>query len=235
MRPLVILPTYNEALNVAALIQRIRAAVDVEILIVDDNSPDGTGAIVEQIASRDPLVHVLHRGGKLGLASAYMEGFRYALERNYQIIIQMDCDFSHDPGYLKSFIVSIEGRDLVIGSKYVPGGAVIGLQLWRKLLSRYGNLYITSLLRLRDRRFKLHDATSGYMCWRAELLRTLPLQQISCRGYGFLIELKWQAAQLGAAIVEIPIEFRDRSHGRSKLSPNIVLEAFTLPWRLFRL
>lgn len=219
---LIITPTYNERENLEELIEGVREALPhASILIVDDASPDGTGALADEIAKRDPLVHVLHRAAKLGLGSAYLDGFRFGLDRDYTAFIQMDADGSHDPAYLPAFIERlIEGNDLVIGSRNIPGGGVEGWGAGRHALSKGGSVYSRLLLGL-----DLHDLTSGYKAMRRSLLEALPLESIRSEGYSFQIELSYRASQIGAKIVEHPIVFVDRRAGQSKMSRAIFFEA----------
>ncbi|MCB0323183.1 MAG: polyprenol monophosphomannose synthase [Bdellovibrionales bacterium] len=233
-RALVIIPTYNEVDNVERIAREVSEAIACDILFVDDNSPDGTGRTLDTLAAASERVHVLHRQQRLGFAAAFVDSMRWALDRRYDLIIQMDSDFSHDPKHLQELAARAGEFELVIGSKYVSGGRVEGLAPWRKWLSRYGNLYARSVLWLKDRRFSIRDATSGYCCWQASLLRRVVSEPIRAEGYAFQIEMKWRAIRGGAAAVEVPICFVDRVAGRSKMSPSIILEALTLPLRLVR-
>lgn len=229
---LVILPTYNERENIVTILTAIRSCIAVDVLVIDDNSPDRTGDIVREMASSRPWLRLRTREQKLGLASAYVEGFRVALEETYEIVIQMDSDYSHDPRYLKDLLDTLDIADLVIGSKYTPGGKVIGLSWWRQILSRWGNLYASLVLQRASNKSRIYDWTSGYMCWRQSALRKINLDAIRCSGYGFLIELKHQAAKSGLIIREVPIAFHDRVAGRSKLSVGILRESCLLPFQL---
>lgn len=231
----IVLPTYNEAQNISKLLTAIGQITNASTLVVDDSSPDGTASIVKKLCANNPAIHLLSRPCKVGLGPAYAEGLSWALEQGFERIIQMDCDFSHDPNYINKLIEKSNQNDLVVGSKYTEGGGVVGLPLSRKLLSKYGNIYIRSILRMRDRRFHLKDTTSGYMCWQRELLSKIDFKQLQCFGYGFLIELKWLAIQLGARVLEVPIEFKDRTKGKSKFSPSIAFEAIRLPLRVHKL
>jgi dolichol-phosphate mannosyltransferase len=222
-RQLVVIPTYNEAENLPPLVAAILALnADLHILVVDDNSPDGTGAIADRLAQRHPEVHVLHRQAKLGLGPAYIAGFEWALAEGYDYVFEMDCDFSHDPSALPRFLTEIPSADLVIGSRYVKGGSTPDWSLKRKAISRLGNLISRTLLRLRT-----HDTTGGYRCYRRELLETIPWYDICARGYGFQVAAVFYAERLGARIHEFPITFRDRRVGQSKMSAGIVKEALT--------
>jgi dolichol-phosphate mannosyltransferase len=220
---LVIVPTYNEAENLPALIAAILALdADLHMLVVDDNSPDGTGTIADELAQSHPEVHVMHRPAKLGLGPAYIAGFEWALAEGYDFVFEMDCDFSHDPAALPRFLVEIQSADLVIGSRYVKGGSTPDWTLKRRIISRGGNWVSRLLLRL-----KLHDCTGGYRCYRRDLLEQIPWHEICARGYGFQVAAVFYAQRLGARIHEFPITFRDRRVGQSKMTAGIVKEALT--------
>ncbi|MGQ0479549.1 MAG: polyprenol monophosphomannose synthase [Pseudonocardia sp.] len=222
---LVVIPTYNEWDNLGPVIARIRAAVPgAHVLVVDDASPDGTGALADQIASRDPLVHVLHRAGKDGLGAAYLAGFGWALERDYAVVVQMDADGSHPPESLPAMIERLAGAELVLGSRYVRGGSVVNWPQHRQLLSRGGNLYSRVALGL-----PLRDITAGYRVFRREVLAELSLGDVSSQGYCFQIDMAWRVAQAGFRIAEHPIAFTERERGASKMSGSIVREAL---WRV---
>jgi glycosyltransferase involved in cell wall biosynthesis len=225
VRALLVLPTYNEAANIKEVLERALAATpDIDVLVVDDNSPDGTGTIADDIAAADSRVRVMHRPGKGGLGPAYIAGFTDGLARGYDAFIEMDSDLSHDPGDLARFVVAAHDADLVIGSRYVPGGGVTNWSKARLRLSRGGNLYARLLLG-----FGLTDSTSGYRCYRRGLIETLPLQRIGSEGYTFQIEMAWRAWTMGFRVVEIPIVFAERREGASKMSRRIVFEAL---WRV---
>lgn len=219
---LVVLPTYNEAENVSAILEAIRARnPEVEILVVDDGSPDGTASIAEAVADRLQGISVLRRDHKLGLGSAYRRGFALGLERGFEILIEMDADFSHDPGDLPRLITAIEaGADLAIGSRYVPGGEIPAWSWHRRALSRWGNIYARRALAI-----DVEDMTAGLRAYRASVLMKVPLDEVTADGYGFQIEMVREIAKVGGQVVEIPIRFSDRSKGRSKMSGFIVLEA----------
>ena len=226
--PLVVIPTYNEADNLSPVVHAVLALdVDLEMLVVDDNSPDGTGAIADSLRQTHGVVHVLHRPGKEGLGPAYIAGFRWALQGGYDCIFEMDCDFSHDPGDLPRFLREIQGAELVIGSRYVKGGGTPDWSLKRRIISVGGNLFARSLLRLRTR-----DCTGGYRCYRRELLERIPWDAICAHGYGFQVGAVYHAERLGAAVKELPITFRDRRVGTSKMSAGIVTEALSYVLRL---
>ncbi len=225
---LIVLPTYNERANLADLVKAIHEYLpDSEVLVVDDASPDGTGDLAEAMATEDSRVHVLHRTGKLGLGTAYLAGFRWGLERRYDLIFEMDADFSHDPAHLPAFVEAARDADLVLGSRYTEGGGTENWALWRQLLSRGGGAYARTILQVPYR-----DLTGGFKCFRRKVLETLPLHTIRSEGYSFQIELTYRAHQAGFRIVEIPIVFRERREGESKISRRIVLEAMVVVWRL---
>ena len=225
MRPLVVLPTYNEALNIAEVLTKARAAVpDAEVLVVDDGSPDGTADLAEELGKELEQIGVLRRPGKAGLGSAYRAGFRIGLDRGLDVMIEMDSDLSHDPAALPSLLAAIdEGADLVIGSRYVPGGSIPNWRLHRRLLSRWGNRYAAAVLNL-----GVHDCTAGYRAYRATLLNKIDLDAVRADGYGFQIEMTYVVSQAGGKIVEVPISFSDRVRGTSKMSGRIVVEAMVL-------
>jgi dolichol-phosphate mannosyltransferase len=218
---LIILPTYNEAENLETLIGEIMALpVAFDVLVVDDNSPDGTGEIAERLAAASARIQVMHRQGKLGLGTAYIAGFRWALERDYAYILQMDCDFSHHPRYLPTFLQEIEHVDLVIGSRYIAGGGTVNWGILRKVISGGGNAFARLMLGL-----KIHDCTGGFRCYRRGLLEAVPWDTITLEGYGFQIGTVYTAVQLGARVAEFPIIFEDRRVGQSKMSKAIIAEA----------
>jgi len=227
VRALAVLPTYNEAGTIAEVIERSLASTpDVDLLVVDDNSPDGTGAIAEGIAAGESRVRVLHRPGKGGLGPAYLAGFAEGLASGYEVMIEMDSDLSHHPEDLPRLIEAAADADLVIGSRYVEGGATENWSPSRRLLSRAGTAYAKLLLRL-----PLADATSGFRAYRRAVLEELPLNQIHTQGYAFQIELAWRTWTHGFRIAEIPIVFTERREGTSKMSRRIVAEALS---RVFR-
>jgi dolichol-phosphate mannosyltransferase len=227
MKTLVIVPTYNEMENLPLLLKEIFSnAPATEVLIVDDNSPDGTGGLADQMSSEDSRVHVLHRSGKLGLGTAYIAGFKYAIAQGYDAAFEMDADFSHDPRYLPDFLAKIEHADLVIGSRYIPGGSTPNWSWGRRLISGFGNLFARSLLFM-----PVHDCTAGFRCYRREVLESLGLDTIESQGYGFQVELAYRVQKYGFKIVETPIVFMDRRVGKSKMSKAIVFEAFTFVLR----
>ena len=227
MRGLVILPTYNEAGTILEVINGVLASTPVvDVLVVDDASPDGTGKIADGVAAGEQRVQVLHRPGKGGLGPAYLAGFRHGLERGYDAFIEMDSDLSHDPADVARLLTGAAEADLVIGSRYVPGGSTVNWSAGRRRLSRAGTLYAKLMLGL-----PLTDATSGFRCYRRELLETIPLGEITTEGYAFQIEMAWRAWTLGFNAREIPIVFTERREGASKMSRRIVAEAL---WRVFR-
>jgi dolichol-phosphate mannosyltransferase len=226
---LIVVPTYNERDNVRAIAGRLLAALPAaELLFVDDNSPDGTGAVLDELAAAEPRLHVMHRAGKLGLGTAYVEGFGWGLARGYDYLIEMDADGSHDPRYLPQMVVLAEdGADVVVGSRYVPGGGTENWGLGRKLLSRGGSLYARIVLGI-----DLRDVTAGFVCWRRAALEAIDLPTITSNGYSFQIEMKYRAIGKQLRIVETPILFVDRRVGQSKMSRAIVAEALIQVWRL---
>jgi dolichol-phosphate mannosyltransferase len=222
MKTLVIIPTYNEAENLPPLLKEIFAnAPETEVLIVDDNSPDGTGELAEEIHKENPKVHVLHRSGKLGLGTAYIAGFKYAIEHNYDAAFEMDADFSHNPRYLPDFLKAIEHADLVIGSRYIRGGSTPNWSLLRRFISGGGNIYARFMLGM-----PIHDCTAGFRCYRTTVLRSIDLDVIQSQGYAFQIEMAYRVIQQGFRVVEIPISFLDRRVGKSKMSRKIFIEGF---------
>ena len=229
-RALVIIPTYNEADSIPELVPCVLAAsgdVEMHVLVVDDASPDGTAALVTEMGRRDPRVHLLSRPAKLGLGTAYVAGFRYALEQGYDFIFEMDADFSHDPSAIPSFLDRIRDHDLVLGSRYVSGVTVVNWPLKRLILSYGANAYTRVVTGMPFR-----DATGGYKCFRREALAALDLGRIRSDGYSFQIEVSFLLWRRGFRIVEIPIVFADRRVGVSKMSRRIVWEAVWMVWRL---
>lgn len=227
-RVLVVIPTYNECDNITRMIPLVlEQAAELEILVVDDNSPDGTAALVERLAATAPRVHLHKRDRKLGLGTAYVAGFRFALERDYDLVLEMDADFSHDPREIPHFIEAATEADLVIGSRYITQGDTRNWPLRRRLLSQLGNLYAHMVTGMCVR-----DATSGYRCYRRTLLQRLNLDRISSNGYAFQIEVAFRVWKLDLRIREIPILFVDRVAGQSKLDRRIVWEALWGLWRL---
>lgn len=224
----IVLPTYNEAENLPKLVSALFSLpLDLAVLVVDDHSPDGTGAVADALANRHPgKVVVMHRAGKLGLRSAYIEGFHRAFELGAEAIVQMDADFSHDPAVLIEMAKRIASNDVVIGSRYVRGGSLARRwPVWRKALSAFGNFYARTLLG-----FPLHDVTTGYRMWRREALQKMPLDRIRSNGYIFLVEMAYVAFLMGFRIAEVPIHFADRRWGKSKMSLRIQLEAAIRIW-----
>ena len=226
-RVLVIIPTYNEAENVKVITKRLRTAVpEAHVLIADDNSPDGTGKIADELAEVDDHVRVLHRPGKQGLGAAYIAGFGWALENGYDVAVEMDADGSHAPEELPRLLARLREADLVLGSRWVRGGKVVNWPKRREVLSRGGNFYARTMLRL-----PLRDATGGYRAFRRTVLEALPLGEVVSQGYCFQVDLAWQAWRRGFRVVEVPITFAERERGESKMSGSIVREAF---WRVTR-
>jgi dolichol-phosphate mannosyltransferase len=228
MRITVILPTYNEAENLPNLVSALLSLpLDLSVLVVDDDSPDGTGQIADQLSALHPKkISVLHRAGKLGLRSAYIEGFHKAFESGADSVVQMDADFSHDPAVLAEMAKRIVSCDVVIGSRYVKGGSLDERwPAWRKLLSAFGNFYARTILS-----FPLRDVTTGYRMWRREVLQNMPLDRIRSNGYIFLVEMAYVAYLMKYRISEVPIHFADRRWGQSKMSLKIQLEAAVRIW-----
>lgn len=219
---LIVLPTYNERQNLKSMVEAIAKYLVADILIVDDNSPDGTGKLADQLSRQQAHVHVLHRAEKEGLGPAYLAGFRWALSRGYELIIEMDCDFSHSPWDLPRLVHQSETADLVIGSRYVPGGGTQDWNVRRRLVSRFGNCYVSLFLGA-----GIRDWTGGFRCYRQELLAGIDLERVRARGYVFQVEMAWRASQLGAVICELPIRFSDRIQGTSKLGWRSIIEAVT--------
>lgn len=226
-RVLVIIPTYNEAENVQPITARLRKAVPgADILVVDDNSPDGTGPLADALAASDPQIHVLHRRGKEGLGAAYLAGFQWGLDHDYDVLVEHDADGSHRPEQLPLLLARLETADVVKGSRWVPGGKVVNWPASRELLSRGGNLWVKLWLGL-----PVADATGGFAAWRASTLRGMDLTGIQAAGYGFQVDLAWNAVKRGFRVAEVPITFEDRRFGESKMSQRIVLEAMLLTTR----
>ena len=220
-RVLVVVPTYNEVENIEAILSRLHDSVpSADALVVDDGSPDGTGELAERLAAADPRVHVLRRPGKGGLGPAYVAGFRWARERGYDVLVEMDADGSHAPEQLPRLLGALASADLVLGSRYVPGGRVTDWPAHRLLLSRVGNRYTRWLLRL-----PLADATGGYRAARGELIDRLHFDDVASEGYCFQVDWAWRAVRSGARVAEVPITFAERRFGRSKMSGSIVGEA----------
>ncbi|GAA0807237.1 polyprenol monophosphomannose synthase [Spirilliplanes yamanashiensis] len=221
-RVVVIIPTYNEADNIRLITGRLRAAVPaVDVLIADDNSPDGTGAIADELAAADPRIHVLHRPGKQGLGAAYLHGFRWAKEHDYDAVVEMDADGSHAPEELHRLLDAARDADVVIGSRWVPGGKVVNWPLHREILSKGGSLYTRLALGV-----DLRDATAGYRVYRMNVLDKIDVQSVESQGYCFQIDLGWRSIKHGFRVTEVPVTFAEREHGASKMSSNIVREAF---------
>ena len=228
VRPLVIVPTFNERDNLPRLVAALLGLPGLDVMVVDDGSPDGTGAIADRLAGDSGgRVTVIHRQGARGLGLSYIDGMQAALNGDATHICQMDADFSHNPDDVPRLLAAAAGADLVIGSRYVPGGSVQNWPLHRLVLSAGGNWYVRAITRL-----SVRDATSGFRCWRRELLGRLPLDRIGSNGYSFQIEMTWAAARAGARIAEVPITFVERRSGVSKMSGGVITEAIGLPWRL---
>ena len=224
-RIVVIIPTFNERENLAPIIGRVRSSVpEADILVADDNSPDGTGEIADELAAQDEHVRVMHRLGKEGLGAAYLAGFAWALQEGYDVVIEMDADGSHQPEQLHRLLDALRGADLVLGSRWVPGGRTENWPKSRQLISRSGSAYTRLMLGV-----PIHDATGGFRAFRAETLRKLDLHEVASQGYCFQIDLAWRALQRGMTVREVPITFVERTAGASKMSRKIVVEAL---WRV---
>ena len=228
-RALVIIPTYNEIQNVRRIVpQVLEQDARIDVLVVDDGSPDGTGAAAEEIAAADARVHVLHRTGKLGLGTAYLAGFKWALERDYEYVFEMDADFSHDPKHIPQFLAAVADADLVVGCRYLEGRVtVVNWPIGRLMLSYAANIYARVVTGIR-----LSDATGGFKCFRRRVLQAVDLGAVRSNGYAFQIEMNFRVARKGFRIAEIPIVFVDRTDGVSKMSGRIVREAVWMVWRL---
>lgn len=227
-KAIVVIPTYNECENIEKMIHRlIELYPNIHILVVDDNSPDGTGKYVENKSKEDDRIHVIHRAGKLGLGTAYVAGFKHVLEKGYDYIIQMDADFSHDPKEVGNLLKEIEENDLVIGSRYIQGVNVINWPMSRLLLSYFASIYTRVITGM-----PVMDATGGFKCFRSEVLKSINLDKVKSNGYSFQIEMNFKTYKKNFKIKEIPIVFTDRVEGTSKMSKKIVHEAVTMVWKL---
>lgn len=225
----IITPTYNERGNIRTLVEQIFALYPaIHVLVVDDNSPDGTALVIKELQEKYPNLHLKERPGKLGLASAYLESFKYVLKEFplVRTIITMDADLSHDPAVVGTMLREMEAYDLVLGSRYIEGGEVKNWQFWRRMLSRWGNFYARLVIQSR-----IHDLTTGFHGYRTTLLRRYDLDSIKAVGFGFLMEMKVIAERMGVSIKEVPIMFKGRMEGQSKLDQNIVYEGLIVPWR----
>ena len=228
MKALVIIPTYNERENIEAMVPAVlEKDPSLDILIVDDNSPDGTGRIADSMSQADQRIFVLHRQSKAGLGTAYISGFKFALEKKYDLVFEMDCDFSHDPKYIPDFLRAAQEADLVLGSRYISGVNVVNWPISRLLLSYYANVYSRIVTGL-----PVRDATGGFKCFRRQVLESIDLDRVKSNGYSFQIEMSFRAWKRGFRIKEIPIVFEDRKVGQSKMSKSIVREAIWMVWRL---
>ena len=223
----VLMPTYNERENLRSIVEEVLRTAPVDMLIIDDNSPDGTGSVADVLAEHEPRVQVMHRPGKEGLGRAYLDGFRWALARDYKYVFEMDADFSHQPRYLPEFLRNIKHYDVVLGSRYVENGGVSNWSMLRQLISRGGSLYARSILGI-----DIRDLTGGFKCFRRETLEQLDLDTVRTSGYGFQIEMTYRAIQRGFSVKEIPIIFFERNAGKSKMSSGIMVEAVLMVWKL---
>jgi dolichol-phosphate mannosyltransferase len=229
MKALVLIPTYNERENLPVLAAKLLSIDGTELLVIDDGSPDGTGAVADQLATAHPgRVRVMHRQGQRGLGRSYLDGFRTAVASDADLVCQMDADLSHDPAFLPAMFDAIDrGAELVIGSRYLPGGRVENWPLHRMMLSGFANTYIRTATGLRVR-----DCTAGFRCWRRTALARLPLDRLNSDGYSFLVEVTFHAAAAGIRIDEVPIVFVERRQGASKVSIGVLVESLVTPWRL---
>ena len=225
---LVVVPTYNELANLPALAVGLMEQPNLRLLIVDDQSPDGTGDLADQLASAHAgRISVLHRTGRRGLGRSYVDGLKEALREPVDVICQMDADLSHDPVQLPALIAAADQHDVIIGSRYVAGGRIVNWPIRRRLLSRFANAYVRTVTRL-----AVSDCTSGYRCWRRDALASLPLDRLTSDGYAFLVEMLYVAARRGCRVAEVPITFVERRLGESKLSRDVVIESAIAPWRI---
>jgi dolichol-phosphate mannosyltransferase len=227
-RTIVVIPTFNERNNIRPLLSRILSLDPwIEVLVIDDASPDGTGEVVEECAVTMPRLHVIHRAGKMGLGTAYVEGFQYALDHGFDFVIEMDADFSHRPEDIPRLLAAAREADVVVGSRNVPGGCVIGWSPLRHIVSRAGSLYARFLLGL-----PIHDCTAGFKCFRRSALESFDVSSVQSRGYAFQVEMNFACAQAGLRMMEIPVVFPDRTEGRSKMTGSIAAEAAVVVLRL---
>lgn len=228
-RGLVIIPTYNERENLPRILPMVlEQDARLEVLVIDDGSPDGTGKLADQLAAENPRIHVVHRSGKLGLGTAYIAGFRWGIERGYDWLFEMDADFSHDPAHLPQFIEAIQDHDIVIGSRYLEGRVtVVNWPIGRLMLSYFANEYARFVTGL-----PVFDLTAGFKAYRREVLEQIPLDRVLAEGYAFQIEMKFRAWKKGFRLAEVPIVFVDRTLGESKMSKNIIYEAVWKVWQL---
>jgi len=225
---IVVIPTYNERANLPVLVEALMQQAGVRVLVVDDGSPDGTGGVAEELTQRYAgRVEVMHRTGRRGLGRSYIDGITRALGERVDLICQMDADLSHDPRHLPALMAATSGADVVLGSRYVTGGAIVNWPARRRLLSRFANIYIRAVTQL-----GVHDCTTGYRCWRRAALASLPLDRFFSDGYSFLVEMLFVAARRGCRIAEVPITFVERREGESKVSRAVLFESAITPWRL---
>lgn len=230
MRPVVIVPTYNEKDNIAALVPMLLEIDGLQVMVVDDGSPDGTGAETDRLArASSGRVTVIHRSGRRGYGRSHLDGMRAALEGPATHVCQMDADLSHDPADLRRMLDAARRADLIVGSRYVPGGRVVNWPRRRRVLSAFANWYVGAITGI-----GIADCTSGFRCWSRSLLASLDLSDVRSEGYAFLVELAWKARQAGGSVLEVPITFVERREGASKLSWRVIAESVVLPWRLRR-
>ncbi len=228
MKALVVIPTYNERENIVNITREVLSVSEqAEVLVIDDNSPDGTGKVADEMAAASHRVHVMHRAGKMGLGSAYIAGFRYALDNGYDLVMEMDADFSHDPREIPNFLEAARGADVVVGSRYIGGVRILNWPIKRLLLSYSASVYTRMITGL-----KLLDCTSGFKCFRREVLESLDLNRVHSDGYSFQIEMSFLCQKKGFTLKEIPIVFTERKEGHSKMSGGIIYEALFIVWLL---
>jgi dolichol-phosphate mannosyltransferase len=228
LNALVVVPTYNERQNLPLLVTGLLQHPNVRVLVVDDNSPDGTGAVADELAAAHTgRVDVMHRTGARGLGRSYVDGLKWAVEQPVDVVCQMDADLSHDPAQLPALVDAARNNEVVIGSRYVPGGRIMNWPMRRKLLSRFANVYVRLVTQL-----SVRDCTSGYRCWRRDALASMPLDRFISDGYSFLVEMLYAAARRRRRIAEVPITFVERRLGESKLSRAVLVESAVAPWRL---
>jgi dolichol-phosphate mannosyltransferase len=228
MKNVVLLPTYNEKENLAKMVTAILAEIETDILVIDDNSPDGTGKIADELAGKNNFIKVLHREKKQGLGKAYVAGYKWALKNGYAVIIQMDCDFSHDPKYLPEMLKELDTADVILGSRYSAGISCYNWPLQRILLSKFANVYTQFLTRM-----PVKDATGGFKIFKSKVLQAINVETVKSNGYGFQIETSYRAFRLGYILKEFPIIFYERTNGKSKMSKMIIFEAFFLVLKMF--
>ena len=227
-KALVVIPTYNESGNIEKIVNKVLSLEsDVDVLIVDDNSPDGTGELADMLAKKHQEVRVIHRPAKLGMGRAYVDGFKWSMEKGYEYVLEMDADFSHDPEDLKRLLSGMSECDVCIGSRYTEGAGIVNWSIWREILSRSANVYVKLITRM-----PIADGTAGFKCYKMEVLKAIDVDSVRSEGYAFQIEMHYKSWKKGFHLKEIPITFTERRQGQSKMSKKIVFEAFFTVWRL---